>query len=52
MTDMKRTTVSFPDRIVSALDALKKSDEFKDCSYSEIIRRLVERGLEKNAPPT
>ncbi len=53
MTNMKRTTVSFPDKIVLALDALKKSDEFKDCSYSEIIRRLVERGLDKQpAPPT
>ena len=49
MTNMKRTTVSFPDELVSALDALKRSEPFKECSYSEIIRRLVARGLEKEA---
>lgn len=47
MTTMKRTTVSFPDEIVVALDTLKKKPEFKGCTYSEIIRRLVVRGLEK-----
>lgn len=45
MTDMKRTTVSFPDNIVSELERLKQTDEFKKCTYSEIIRRLVERGV-------
>lgn len=45
MTDMKRTTVSFPDEIVSELERLKRTDEFQNCTYSEIIRRLVIRGL-------
>ena len=48
MTNMKRTTVSFPDEIVDALVSLKKTDEFKGCTDSEIIRRLVIRGLEKD----
>lgn len=47
MTNMKRTTVSFPDEIVLALEELKNTPEFRDCTYSEIIRRLVVRGLEK-----
>ena len=46
MTKMKRTTVSFPDDLVYALAKLKEMDEFKRCTYSEIIRRLVYRGLD------
>jgi metal-responsive CopG/Arc/MetJ family transcriptional regulator len=46
MTDMKRTTVSFPDEIVMELEKLKKSSGYEKCTYSEIIRRLVIRGLE------
>ena len=49
MTDMKRTTVSFPDDIVFKLNKLKESEEFRGCTYSEIIRRLVIRGLDKVA---
>lgn len=45
MTDMKRTTVSLPDDIVDKLAELKKTDEYKNCSYSEIIRRLIVAGL-------
>lgn len=48
MTDMKRTSVSLTDELVEALARLKQSDEFKGCSYSEIIRRLLSRGLEKD----
>lgn len=47
MTNMKRTTVSLPDKIVEELDRLKKTDEFANCTYSEIIRRLMLRGLDK-----
>ena len=49
MTDMKRTTVSFPDDIVFKLNKLKETKEFHNCSYSEIIRNLVLRGLDKLA---
>lgn len=45
MTDMKRTTVSFPDEIVVALEELKQSEKYAGCTYSEIIRRLVVQGL-------
>lgn len=45
MTEMKRTTVSFPDAIVNELKRLKNMPEYKSCTYSEIIRRLVLRGL-------
>ncbi len=47
MTDMKRLTVSFPDEINDAIYALRKTDEFSRCSYSEIIRRLVQRALDQ-----
>lgn len=47
MTDMKRTTVSLPDELVNALDALKKTDEFKNVTYSELIRTMIQRGLAK-----
>lgn len=49
MTDMKRTTVSFPDEIVIAMDRLKQTEEYSNCTYSEIIRRLVVRGLEQES---
>lgn len=47
MTDMKRTSVSLPDEMVLALDEIKKTDEFKDKPYSELIRSMVQRGLER-----
>lgn len=46
MTEMKRFTVAFPHDTEEALSTLKKSDEFQKLSYSEIIRRLVKRGLD------
>jgi len=50
MTDMKRTTVSLSDEIVDRISELKQTEEFKNCSYSEIIRRLIVKGLPpKNA---
>lgn len=47
MTDMKRTTVSLPDDMVAALNELKKKDEFRRVSYSELIRIMIQRGLAK-----
>lgn len=49
MTDMKRTTVSLPDELVDALEKLKSREEFKNASYSELIRVMIQRGLEKAA---
>lgn len=47
MTDMKRTTISLPDELAEALDILKQTDEFKNASYSELIRVMIQRGLDK-----
>lgn len=49
MTTMKRITVAFPDEIDEAIIALRKTDRFARCSYAEIVRKLVERGLELDA---
>ncbi len=45
MTDMKRTTVSFPDELTNRIFSLRKDDRFVRCSYSELIRQLTEMGL-------
>ena len=47
MTDMKRITVSLTDEIIAAIAEIKETERFKSCTYSEIIRILVQRGLEK-----
>lgn len=45
MTNMKRTTVSFPDELAERIFALRKDDRFTKCSYSELIRQLAEMSL-------
>lgn len=50
MTDMKRVTVAFPDEIDAAILDLKSTDQFRKCSYSEIVRRLVKHGLYLSQP--
>lgn len=52
MTDMKRITISLPDDIEAAINELKQSEEFRDASYSSIIRQLVERGLKAKEEAT
>lgn len=46
MTDMKRVTVAIPEDMDKKILALKKTDRFVRCSYSEIIRRMIELGME------
>lgn len=46
MTDMKRITISLPDDLDEAVEALRKTERFANRSYSEIIRHLVGLGLE------
>ena len=46
MTKMKRMSVALTDEIVAGIEKLRSLDEFKRCSDAEIIRRLLERGLE------
>lgn len=45
MTNMKRTSVSLPDELVDRLAELKETDEYRGCTYSELIRRLIKAGL-------
>lgn len=45
MTDMKRTTISFPNELTERIFDLRKDDRFVRCSYSELIRQLTEKGL-------
>lgn len=49
MTDMKRVTISIPDDLDKKIVALRKKDEYLRDSYSEIVRKLLDRGLEKLA---
>ncbi len=46
MTDMKRITVSMPDEMDQRILDLRKDDRFIRCSYSEIVRQLLDHGLE------
>lgn len=47
MTDMKRISVSMPDDMVEALDRLRKTPEFENKPYSDVIRTLIQVGLER-----
>ena len=45
MTDMRRITIALPDEIDKRIIALRKDARFIRCSYAEIVRQLLERGL-------
>lgn len=46
MTEMARKTISLPPEIEQAVYELRKTDEFCKCSYSEILRVMIKRGLQ------
>ena len=46
MTDMKRITISIPEDMEKAIFGLRKRDEYTRCSTSEVIRQLVDLGLQ------
>lgn len=46
MTAMKRITVSFPEDLEKRIYQLRKKEKYVKCSYSELVRILVEAGLE------
>lgn len=48
MTTMKRMSVLIPPEVDKAILEMKKTDEFVRCSYAELIRLILRRGLEKN----
>lgn len=45
MTDMRRVTVSLPDDLDKQILELRKDDRFIRCSYSEIVRQMLDRGF-------
>lgn len=45
MTDMRRITISLPDELDRRILELKKDDRFIRCSYSEIVRKMLDRGF-------
>lgn len=49
MTKMKRVTFSVPEVMAEKILLLRKDDEFIQCSYSEIVRRLLDIGLDVQA---
>ena len=46
MTNMKRVTIALPEAIDEKILELKKDNRFIRCSYSEIVRRAMEHGLD------
>lgn len=46
MPEMKRMSISVPPEIAQKIIDLRKTDEFCECSYSEIFRQMVRIGLE------
>lgn len=46
MTEMRRMTISLPDDLDKRILELKKDDRFVRCSYSEIVRQVLDHGFE------
>lgn len=46
MTDMRRVTIPLPDELDRRILELKKDDKYIRLSYAEVVRQLLERGLE------
>lgn len=47
MTTMRRVTISLPPDLDKRILALKKTNQFIRVSYSEVVRQLMMKGLEK-----
>lgn len=45
MTNMRRVTVTLPDNLDRRILELKKDDRFVRCSYSELVRQVLDRGF-------
>lgn len=52
MTNMKRITIAFPEEVDNAILALRANKEFARCSYSEIVRRLINTALDHEKSET
>ena len=49
MTEMRRVTISLPEELDKKILELRKDDRFVRCSYAEIVRQMLENGLDMNA---
>lgn len=49
MTEMRRVTITLPEAMDKAVLQLRKDDRFARCSYSEIVRQMLELGLKAKA---
>lgn len=47
MTNMRRVTVCLPESVDKGILSLRKTDEYVNCTYGEIVRRLLVKGLEE-----
>ncbi len=47
MTNMRRVTVSLTKDMDKRILDLKKEDRFARCSYAEVVRQIVEHGLDE-----
>lgn len=45
MTEMRRVTISLPEELDKRLMELKKDDRFVRCSYSELVRQVLDHGF-------
>lgn len=45
MSNLKRMSISISEEMENKIVELRKTDEFCRCSYTEIIRRLLEAGV-------
>lgn len=46
MTEMRRVTISIPEELDKKILALRKDDRFVRCSYAELIRMVLDCGLD------
>lgn len=45
--DTKRMSISLPPELEQAVIELRKTDRFCRCSYAEIIRQLMQAGIDR-----
>lgn len=46
MTEMRRVTVSLPDDLDQTILSLRRDNRFSRCTYSELVRQILLRGIE------
>lgn len=51
MTEMRRVTISLPPDLEKRILNVKKTNKYVRASFSEVVRQLVLKGLEKDSGP-